>query len=62
MDENYKPLTEAEVKAIRDKSEAAFKELEHRQQVEKLENNHATTVGFLAFAIVILIGILLGTE
>lgn len=60
MDENYKPLTEAEVKAIRDKSEAAFKELEHKQQIEKLENNHATTVAFLALGIVILLGILLG--
>ena len=73
MEIEPKRLSKDEIKAIQDKTEARIKEiddkiksdrekLEHRLEVERLENNHGSIVGILALLIVILLGILLGTD
>ena len=73
MEIEPKPLSKDEIKAIQEKTEARIKEiddkiksdrekLEHRLEVENLKNNHGSIVGILALVIVILLGILLGTE
>jgi hypothetical protein len=62
MEIERKPITEAEIKAIDDKIKFDREKLEHKQEVENLKNNHGAIVGILALVIVILLGILLGTE
>jgi hypothetical protein len=62
MEIERKPITDAEIKAKEDKIKSEREKLEHRLEVEKLENNHGAVVGILALIIVILLGILLGTE
>ena len=73
MEIEPKRLSKDEIKAIQDKTEARIKEiddkiksdrekLEHRLEVENLKNNHGSIVGILALVIVILLGILLGTD
>ena len=73
MEIEPKRLSKDEIKAIQDKTEARIKEiddkiksdrekLEHRLEVERLENNHGSIVWILALVIVILLGILLGTD
>ncbi len=73
MENESKPLSNDELKALRENTEARIKEiddkiksdrekLEHRLEVERLENNHASIVGVLALVIVILLGVLLGTD
>lgn len=62
MEIERKPITDAEIKAKEDKIKSEREKLEHRLEVEKLENNHAATVGILGLVIVILLGILLGAE
>jgi uncharacterized membrane protein len=73
MEIEPKRLSKDEIKAIQDKTEARIKEiddkiksdrekLEHRLEVDRLENNHGSIVGILALVIVILLGILLGTD
>jgi len=62
MEIERKPITDAEIKAKEDKIKSEREKLEHRLEVEKLENNHAAIVGILGLVIVILLGILLGAE
>ena len=62
MEIERKPATEADIQAIDDKIKSDREKLEHRLEVENLKNNHGSIVGILAFVIVILLGILLGTE
>jgi len=62
MEIERKRATEADIKAIDDKIKSDREKLEHRLEVENLKNNHGSIVGILALVIVILLGILLGTE
>jgi len=62
MEIERKPITDAEIKAKEDKIKSEREKLEHRLEVEKLENDHAAIVGILGLVIVILLGILLGAE
>jgi uncharacterized membrane protein len=62
MEIERKPITEAEIKSIDDKIKSDREKLEHKLEVENLKNNHGAIVGILALVIVILLGILLGTE
>ena len=62
MEIERKPITDAEIKAKEDKIKSDREKLEHRLEVERLKNNHGSIVGLLALVIVILLGILLGTE
>ena len=62
MEIERKPITEAEIKAKDDKIKSDREKLEHRLEVENLKNSHGSIVGILALVIVILLGILLGTE
>ena len=62
MEIERKPITDAEIKAKEDKIKSDSEKLEHRLEVENLKNNHGSIVGILALVIVILLGILLGTD
>ena len=62
MEIERKPITDAEIKAKEDKIKSDREKLEYRLEVERLKNNHGSIVGLLALIIVILLGILLGTE
>ncbi len=62
MEIERKPITDAEIKAKKDKIKSDREKLEYRLEVERLKNNHGSIVGLLALIIVILLGILLGTE
>jgi hypothetical protein len=62
MEIERKPITEAEINAKNEKIKYEREKLEHKVEVERLRDNHGSTVGMLALVIVILLGILLGAE
>jgi hypothetical protein len=58
--EEGKKLTEAELQLIHERIAREELERQHRFELVRKDDNHAWTIGLLALAIVILVGIILG--